>query len=454
MLQKDIVIIGAGLTGLTCAHYLNQKNTDFLVLEQNPEAGGVIHTHQKNGYLYESGPNSGVISHPEVADLFEDLNGKLKVCMANESSNKRYVLKNGKWEALPSGLLGGIKTPLFSWKDKFGILAEPFRKPGTDPNETLANLVRRRMGESFLDYAIDPFILGIYAGDPNKLVPKYALPKLYNLEHNYGSFIGGAIKKKKEDKGNPELKKATKKIFSCENGLQQLTKALLDSAGKEHFIFNAMDTIISPSGKEFIIRFQNKNNETTELIAKKVIFTGGAYSLPKLLPFIEFKKLDAIRNLEYTKVIEVTLGFDKWKGMDLDGFGGLIPFKEKRDILGVLFMSTLFNNRAPKGGALLTLFMGGVRRQDLINLSEDEIRSIVEREMKSLMGIKEFNPDLIEIIRHQYAIPQYYADSADRFKAIEDIQSQFPGLILGGNSRDGIGMADRIKQGKTMAEEA
>ncbi len=451
MQQKDVVIIGAGLTGLTCAHYLNKKGTDFMVLEKNSKAGGVINTHCKNGYLYESGPNSGVISHPEVADLFEELNGQLKIELANEASAKRYVLKNAKWEAIPSGLIGGVKTPLFSWKDKFRILGEPFRKPGTDPHETLANLVKRRMGDSFLDYAVDPFILGIYAGDPNRLVPKYALPKLYNLEQNFGSFIGGAMKKAKADKGNPEAKKATKKIFSCANGLEDLTKALFNSAGKENFLFNLSDLSINQSGEEYIIKYKTENQEE-EIQAKKVIFTGGAYALAELLPFIPKEQIDPISKLHYTKVIEVTLGFDKWDGMNLDGFGGLIPFKENRDILGVLFMSTLFKNRAPKDGALLTLFMGGVRRQDLIDLSDDQIKETVEREMKALMGLMDFNPDLFEIWKHQYAIPQYYADSCERFAAVEAIQKNFPGLVLAGNLRDGIGMADRIKQGKALAE--
>jgi protoporphyrinogen/coproporphyrinogen III oxidase len=118
-----------------------------------------------------------------------------------------------KWEPLPSGIIKGITTPLFTFPDKLRLLGEPFRKKGENPNETLADLVLRRMGKSFLDYAIDPFILGIYSGDPAKLVTKFAFPKLYRLEQDYGSFIKGALKKAKEPKTERE-KKATKEIFS------------------------------------------------------------------------------------------------------------------------------------------------------------------------------------------------------------------------------------------------
>jgi len=151
-------------------------------------------------------------------------------------------------------------------------------------------------------------------------------------------------------------------------------------------------------------------------------------------------------------VIEVSIGFEKWEGIKLDGFGGLIPSAEKRDILGILYMSSLFTGRAPEGGALLSIFMGGVRRQDLIGLTDREIKNIVEKECVSLLGITDFNPDLFKIIRHPWAIPQYGSESGERFATIAKLENQYKGLIIGGNMRNGIGMADRIQQGKQLAQ--
>ncbi len=209
----NIAIIGAGLTGLTTAFYLKKQHKDFLVLEENNRVGGVIHTQHQDGFTFEEGPNTGVLGSPEAAELFEDLGGLCSLETAGGNVNKRYILKNGEWTAMPMGLIDAVKTPLFTMKDKFRILAEPFRKPGTDPEEPLSELVKRRMGQSFLDYAIDPFILGVYSGDPSKLITKYAFPKLYNLEQNYGSFIGGSVKRmfRKKDE---RAKKATRKVFS------------------------------------------------------------------------------------------------------------------------------------------------------------------------------------------------------------------------------------------------
>lgn len=450
-IKKDIVIIGSGLTGLTLAYQLAKKGRDFLVLEKQSSEGGVIGTKSENGFTYETGPNSGVLANPEVADLFAELDGEVDLEIANDSASKRYILKNGKLVALPSSLWGGITTPLFRFGDKLRLLGEPFRARGTDPHETLASMVRRRMGQSFLDYAVDPFILGIYAGDPEKIVPKYALPKLYNLEQDYGSFIGGAIKKKKHQ--DAEAKKATREVFSVKGGLHVLVEKLRLKAGEDNFIFGVNNLKVGKEDGKYKLLFNDSSGEAIDVIAEKVVSAVDGKSVSELFPFIDRAELANIDKLHYTRVIEIAVGFNNWRGRPLDGFGALIPSKEKRDILGIMFMSTIFTNRAPEDGALLTLFMGGVRRQDLMELSDEEIYEHTSREVRSILDLDEFKPDLFKIIRYDKAIPQYYADSKERLESIERIQQENPGLLLAGNIRDGIGMADRIKQAKLISEE-
>jgi protoporphyrinogen/coproporphyrinogen III oxidase len=452
MEQTDIIIIGAGLTGLTTAFYLKKAGVEFRVFEQMDRPGGVICSASENGFSYENGPNTGVVGTAEVVDLFNDLKGLCELEIAKENVNKRYILKNRKWEKLPSGLIEGIKTPLFATKDKFRLLTEPFRARGKNPHETLSELVLRRMGKSFLDYAVDPFILGVYAGDPSYLVPKYALPKLYNLEQNFGSFIGGSIKKGFQKK-DEQAKKITRKVFSAKGGLSNLINALYQSTGIENFSFGVQNLIINKENGIFRLK-GIKNTEQIDISANRVITTTGAFSLKSMLSFIDDIELEKITKLKYAKVIEVVLGFNKWKGMPLKGFGGLIPFKENRDVLGYLFLSSFLENKAPEGGALLTIFMGGIRKEALVNLPDEKIREIVEKETLELMQLSEFKPDLFKINRYEHAIPQYGVDSGTRFETIEKLQKENTGLIIGGNLRNGIGMADRIKQGKELADEA
>jgi oxygen-dependent protoporphyrinogen oxidase len=445
--KKNVAIIGAGISGLVTAYHLHKQGISFQLFEKSDHIGGVIHSKQKNGFLYETGPNSGVIGNAEVANLFEELKNHCKLEIADKDAARRLIWKKGRWYALPSGIGGGITTPLFTWKDKFGILGEPFRKKGDNPNESLAHLVKRRMGKSFLDYAIDPFILGIYAGDPEYIVPKYALPKLYNLEQNYGSFIGGAIKKRKEPKTEDD-KKATREIFSVEGGLERLVDALVMTIGRENIHTNCHNLQINKSDEKFVV-----TNGDTKTTFTHVVSTSNSSTLESLFPFIDKNDLKPIASLAYAKVTEVSIGFKKWEGIPLNAFGGLIPFKEDLDILGVLFMSTLFKNRAPEGGALLTTFVGGIRKAALADLPEEKLKALVGQQIQKTMELKTFQPDLFEIAPHTKAIAQYGADSGDRLAAISRIQKTHSGLYLAGSIRDGIGLADRIKQGRMLADE-
>lgn len=448
--KKDVIILGAGLTGLTIAYELTKAGIDVTILEKSDRCGGVIRTTKENGFLYENGPNTGIIGSPEIGVLLEELKEDLVLQTGEEAVKRRLILKNGKWEALPSGPKSAITTPLFSLKDKFRILAEPFRKKGTKPQETLAQLVLRRMGESFLDYAIDPFILGVYAGDPSLLVTQYAFPKLYDLEQNYGSFIGGTIKKRKIPKTDAE-KKATRDVFSFENGLESLTKILVEKIGEDKIINSASEIKAGKYGSGYSVSgVQNK--ETFELEAPVLISSLNATSLDNtMFPFLPEDAIKAVKAVHYAPTVEVVLGFKKWNGIKLEAFGGLIPHKEKRELLGVLFLSAFLPGRAPEGGALLTLFMGGVRNPKWINASDDEIKQTVEKEICDLMNLDDFNPELFKIIRHKKAIPQYSFESETKMKELHNMHLQNPGFFLGGNVVDGIGIADRVKQGVQLA---
>jgi oxygen-dependent protoporphyrinogen oxidase len=184
-----------------------------------------------------------------------------------------------------------------------------------------------------------------------------------------------------------------------------------------------------------------------------VISATGGYELKNLFPFIPEKEVEAINKMEYSQVVQVSVGFKKWNGILLNAFGGLVPSIENRKILGILFISSFLKNRAPRNGALLSVFLGGVRKPEMSGLSDNEIKKIVEDELKPMLKIEEFSPDLIKIFRYKHAIPQYGLESAEKLKVISSLEEKFPGLILGGNIRDGIGIADRIKQGKNIANQ-
>ncbi len=459
-IEKKAVIIGAGITGLTTAYYLKKKGIDFIMLEKLPRAGGVISTHNEDGFVFETGPNTGVLSQPQTVELISELKG-CELEIANAAAKKRWIWKGDSWQPLPSGLKAAVNTPLFTMKDKIRILGEPFRSRGKNPDETLAQLVLRRMGKSFLDYAIDPFILGIYSGDPSYLVTRYAMPKLYNLEQKYGSFIGGAVRKGFEKK-EERAKLATGEVFSIKGGLSNLINALVDTIGGEKILLDVKDVRVIPTKANpdnlnipadgnFLVRATH-NGEELEINTKYLITSTGSHELPGIFPFLEKQEAEKLDNLLYAKVVQATIGFEKWEGIPLDAFGGLVPSKEERDILGILFLSSFLTGRAPEGGALLSVFLGGVRKPQLTELSDPEIIRMLDKEIRAMTGLKQFFPSLLKLTRYTHAIPQYGKSTGERLEVIEHLQKKYPGLVIGGNLKGGIGMSDRIKQGREISE--
>ena len=448
----DIAIIGAGLTGLTTAFWLTRAGKKIQIIERQDRAGGQIRTFQENGFVYESGPNTGVVSYPEVAELFAALSPDCTLETAREESKKRWIWKGNKFHALPSGLVSAVTTPLFTLYDKFRILGEPFRAKGTNPDESVAELAARRLGKSFVDYAVDPFLSGVYAGNPHTLVTRHALPKLYNLEQDYGSFIKGSIAKAKLPKSERD-KLATKKVFSAVGGLERLAEALVKAIGKEQITLSASEVKIQPQGNQWLITYRTPEGEQS-LIANKVVTTCGAYALPDLLPFIPKEDIGQISNLHYAPIIQASVGFHNTRGLQFGAFGGLVPSKEKKDVLGILFPSACFVGRSPEEGALFSFFIGGVRHADMLDWSDEKLKDMILKNIHSMLKFPaDAQPDLIKIHRHQKAIPQYEKSSEARFKMIEELQIRYPGLILAGNIKGGIGMADRIRQATGIAKE-
>jgi protoporphyrinogen/coproporphyrinogen III oxidase len=444
--KVDVAVIGGGLTGLVTAFWLGKKGIDTVIIEKAGRTGGVIGTHREGGFVYESGPNTGIVSHPEVPELFDELAGLCEMEPADKRAKKRLIWKDGRWHPLPGGLKEAVNTPLFTTSDKFRLLLEPFRKKGTAPLESLEEMVRRRLGQSFLDYAVDPFISGIYAGDPAYLVPRYALPKLYALEQQYGSFIAGAVVKALKKKDEKE-KRVTREVFSVRGGLSNLVSALEQGTGRIHTGVSPL--VATPFNNGYMLQGK-KDGRDIAFISEFIISTVNPFELDELFPFIDRGELEILKTLEYARVVQVVMGFSRWNGMDLNAFGGLVPSREKRDILGILFPSSFLENRAPEGGALLSVFLGGYRHPGVWSMTDQELTDIALKETGDMLGT-DGRPDLLKVFRYSHAIPQYGKTSQERLEAIARLHSAHRGLFLGGNIHEGIGMADRIRQGKRIA---
>lgn len=449
--RRDIAIVGAGITGLVIAYQLKKMGHNVRVFESAKEVGGAIKTVIENGWHTESGPNTVLLKDQRIRDFIEnELNLEEELIFANDKSAKRYIVKNGKPQALPTSPLAFLFSPFFSLSAKMDLLKEPFIPPKDPKNleeETVAAFVRRRLGKEFLDYAINPFIAGVYAGNPEHLSVSQAFPKLVELEQEYGSLIKGQLKgaKKRKEAGRENPDKA--RIFSFKEGLQTLPKKLASFLTKELRIEHRI-TEVKPKYFSWDVT-QISNGRYKQSRFDKVVFACGASGLGQIDgPWV----MPPTERVVQPPVTVVSLGFkrsDVWHA--LDGFGMLVPEVENRKILGCLFSSSLFDDRAPYDHVLLTCFVGGTRQPKLTEMANQRLIDLVYLELDELLGIK--GPYVFaKVDRWKNAIPQYNLGYDKIKELIAAVEGENKDIYFAGNFMEGISVGDCILHAFKMAE--
>ena len=203
----------------------------------------------------------------------------------------------------------------------------------------------------------------------------------------------------------------------------------------------------------FEVTYTDETGNVHSVTAKKVVTTCGAYALPSVLPFVKKEEMDKIANLVYAPVIQIGVGLRNVENHHYKAFGALIPSKEKKDVLGILFPSACFAGRAPEAGETLAFFIGGVRHPEMLQWTDEQFVALVNDSLYSLLKYPEtVTIDEMRIFRHEHAIPQYQESSDDRYAIVEALQQRYPGLGIAGNLRGGLGMADRMKQGAEVGK--
>ncbi|MGB0257087.1 MAG: protoporphyrinogen oxidase, partial [Coraliomargarita sp.] len=402
--MPKICIIGAGITGLATAWQLKEAGHDITVLESARTVGGAMRSVQRDGYLAEEGPNSIQLNSAEIEAFFNSIPGlSEQIIEAEPAANKRYIVRGGKPHAVPMNPLQAITTPLWSFGAKLRVLKEPFIPARQDDREeSVADFVRRRLGPELYDYAINPLVGGIYAGDPEKLSLRYGFPKLYALEQEHGGLIRGAIAKMRAAKKSTGPK-FRKRILSFKNGIDSLPRTIARNLG------NAVQCAVSISsiqkdGAHWELHWNGEQSKRFD----QLIVTTPAHALHNL-PFESALKteLTALQSIDYPPVSVLSLGFKKSDiAHPLDGFGALVPECEQRKILGALFPSSVFSGRAPDGEALFTVFIGGERQPDCATDDTERLLSTVLPELEALLGVTG-KPTFVHHKHWPQAIPQY-----------------------------------------------
>jgi oxygen-dependent protoporphyrinogen oxidase len=427
--MKRVAILGAGITGLATAWKLRQSGMDAVLFEASDHAGGVIQSLRHEGYLLELGPNTVLERGGALTELMDGLGLRAQIQNPLPAARKRFVLHQGRVRAIPMSLAGLVASPILSWRGKLRLVGEPFRAAGVSGDESVSAFFSRRIGAEVVDRLLDPFVSGIYAGDPVRLSARHAFPQLWQWERESGSLLRGALQGRK----GPRVRS---KMISFPEGLQTLTRALTQAL-EGRIRWGEAAQIACTSGG-----WRVNAEEKFDAVVSTLPPLSLACTLETAFPTLSTQ---ALRTYPQAAVRIWHFGVERRHVRHpLDGFGVLAPSSEGEPILGILFSSSIFPGRAPEGKVLLTVFQGGVRHPHWAEAAgELEARQQAWEAVGRWLGI-EADPEMVRTTVWKPAIPQYEVGHQSRLDALEAIESAYPGLWLRGNLRGGVSVGDCV----------
>ncbi len=500
--MKRVIIIGGGITGLAAAYKILEhgrdsgRQLDLIVLEAGSRFGGIIQTHERDGFLLESGPDSFISEKPAALDLSKRLGLESHLIETNENHRRSFIVRQGRLLPVPAGfhLLAPsrfwpfVKSDIFSWTGKARMALDlllPRRNLNSDvagafdatADESLAQFVRRRLGREALERMAQPMIGGIYTADPEQLSLRATMPRFLEMERSHGSVIR-ALRKQARPPGGEGTDAATSGaryslFLSFDRGMQLLTDKLeqkirdfnsqvansqskISADGRVTQVTMQLNTAVQsvafgprePAGSKWKLR--TGNNEVH--FADAICLALPAYVSASLLNDIDPELASELNGISYASSATINLAFKRENiPHPLDGFGFVVPFIEGRSLIACTFSSVKFSGRAPEGYMLLRVFMGGALQPEMFELSSEELISRALVDLRELLGIEQ-PPLFAEVAKWERSMPQYHVGHLQRVERINERLPSLPGLALAGNAYSGLGIPDCIRSGEAAAQ--
>ncbi|MEO0895875.1 MAG: protoporphyrinogen oxidase [Bacteroidota bacterium] len=432
-----IAIIGAGITGLVTAAYLKRSGIPFRLFDSREVAGGNIRTLQIEKYKLELGPNSLVLND-ELYDFLQEWRLGDSIVQASEQAKYRFVLKQGKYKRLPTGPLDLLTSSTFSLKAKRALLKERKLGPLHEEGDTIDQFFRKRIGDEWTDYVVQPFISGVFAGDTRELLMEDAFPRILQLEQEHGSLLRGMMANRK--------KNTHRGTVSLLAGMQNLTDELSQYIKNELQLSHPLLAIRPKSKGGYTLQFKQG-----EVEAEKILLTLPAYQIAKLLESTHTNVSNQLKAIEYSPVSMVFTAYKRHQVQHkLNGFGVLHNHKEESFTLGSIFNSSVFPDRCPEDEVLLTTFVGGALYPSRAKMEEVKLKGNVHWELQKYLTVRG-NPVFQHIQRWPKGIPQYKLGARAARNSVIPLRKK--GLYLGGNWTGGISVPDSIQSGRNFARE-
>eukprot|EP01040_Poterioochromonas_malhamensis_P000778 gene778-829_t len=470
-ITTEALVIGSGISGSTAAFYLNKNGVDVILAESRDVVGGNLISKRANGFLWEEGPNS-FQPNPAILRLAKDI-GMIDELVLADPTLPRYVYWEGNLFALPSGPADLLNFNLLTWPGKIraGLGAIGLHAPKPAEEETVKQFVVRHLGEETFERVIDPFVSGVYAGNPMKLSMGAALKKVKNLEDLAtitGGFIEGAIRRinqlSKERKENAERDADLPKIpggslGTFKNGLQSIPLKIQNILGdKVKLSYKLIELSKDSVNNQWIATFETKDGQKKQIASKSILLTSPAYATAEILRKSDptfLPEYQELAKIYYPPVASVTTAYPNSAFKEpLRGFGHLIPRAMKVRTLGTIWSSSLFPGRAPEGYTMLLNYIGGSQDPEIANLTPEQIVEQVHQDNKKVLLKDDApKPKVLGVRVWPRAIPQYELGHLKLMEKVENAVKQEKGLFIGGNFRSGVAFGDCVQYGADVAKE-
>lgn len=439
----SIGIIGAGISGLTLAYELQRRGIDYHLYEAADQPGGYIQSRRAAGdrdaeYLRELGPNS-LLGDADLLSWIDDLGLTPELAFANPVSKARYIFRNGQYRKLPSGPPSLLFGSFFSWRTKWAIFRERNNRTVSPEGETLAQFFRRRFTNEIVEYALAPFVAGIYAGDPERLLVSETFPVLLRYEREDGSVLRGLIKNQSAT--------GRRQSFSFREGMQTLPNAL--AAKLTNLSLNDAVKQIVRHGDGWQVDSAMGSRTVDQLV-----LCVGANAAARLVEAQYPDYAHALRRIDYPPMTAVHSAYKRADVRHpLDGFGGLNPKVEGRFAAGHIWSSSVFGSaatpiRCPADEVLFTTFVGGASAPDKARQPDDVIYQRVHAELAESFGIRATEPCFRAMYRWERAIPQY--DAAIVAVKPHVAAAEVDNLLVCANWSGGLSLSDCLQKARTL----
>ncbi|XP_055817995.1 protoporphyrinogen oxidase, chloroplastic [Solanum dulcamara] len=467
--ELDCVVVGAGISGLCIAKVISANYPNLLVTEARDRAGGNITTVERNGYLWEEGPNSFQPSDPMLT-MAVDCGLKDDLVLGDPDA-PRFVLWKGKLRPVPGKL---TDLPFFDLMSIPGKLRAGFGAIGLRPSppgyeESVEQFVRRNLGDEVFERLIEPFCSGVYAGDPSKLSMKAAFGKVWKLEQTGGSIIGGTFKAIKERSSTPKPPRDPRlptpkgqTVGSFRKGLRMLPDAICARLGSKVKLSWKLSSITKSEKGGYHLTYETPEG-VVSLQSRSIVMTVPSYVASNILRPLSVAAADALSNFYYPPVAAVTISYpqeairdERLVDGELKGFGQLHPRSQGVETLGTIYSSSLFPNRAPNGRVLLLNYIGGATNTEIVSKTESQLVEAVDRDLRKMLIKPKAQDPLVTGVRvWPQAIPQFLVGHLDTLGTAKAALSDngLDGLFLGGNYVSGVALGRCVEGAYEIASE-